>query len=420
MLRHLFCVLLTFQQIFSIHYTFLPVRLRTIMAVFGLCLFIVDSKSFRISRRYISRFQNLILCLLLLFVVALLSIFINNNYDPFFIKFSVTIFISFASAYCYIKLLRKVLKEDINFSTLIKLFVEACILQCLLSLLIFVIPSFRNLMFGIVAQSEMDVYTLSLLYHPGEDVLFRFIPVGYNFWLIGTTFAVIIFFLSIISAKCKEKKQVFLLLLCIFTILIFGACISRTSLIGLPFFLLYIYKSKTISFKTKHTVYKSFIGLLIIAIIASLFLVEKFPVLEVAFERGFSMFYDYKETEKMPSVVSMTGEAVVPTDLTTWIIGDALMADPEDPGASFYKGVDIGFLRIIFGVGILGLIIYSCVQIILCRLAGFSKNQTFMLFVIYCAFMCKGLFCFDLLLSPLIMSHFIMAIPNNRNTLIRK
>lgn len=407
MLRYLFCVLLTFQQIFSIHYTFLPVRLRTIMAVVGLYMFIVDCKCFRISHRYIKQFQKLIFCLLLLFAVALLSSLINNSYDTFFIKFPVTIFISFASTYCYIKILRKVLNKDINFSILIKLFVGACILQCLLSLLIFVIPPFRNFIFNVVSQSEMDVYTLSLLYHPGEDVLFRFIPVGYNFWLIGTTFAVIIFFFSIILAECKEKKDVLLLLLCVFTILILGACISRTSLIGLPFFLLYIYNNKYIPFKTKHTVFKSFIGLFVIAIVASLFLVEKFPILEVAFERAFSIFYDSRETGKMPSIESMTGAAVVPTDLKTWIIGDALMADPEDPGASFYKGVDIGFLRIIFGIGIIGLIVYSWVQILLCRLSGFSKKQTFLLTVIYCAFMCKGIFSFDLLFAPFIMSHFM-------------
>ena len=402
MLRIILCILLTFQQLFSVDFVFFPIRTRTITAVIGLFLFFKDWRTFKVPQRYIKLILQFFLAVFSLLIIAVFSSLINNNFDPYFYKFPIVLIISFASSYCYIKWLAAISKKELTTELLIKYFVGATLLQCFLSLLVFLIPAFRNFIFTIVPMTEMNEEAVYLNIHPHEDVLFRMIPVGYDFWGIGTTLTIIIFLMAILANQEKSRRDFIYILLSLVFIVVIGASISRTTLVGALFFLLYLLFCKGERRNKKYLLRMIIVFIPIVVIAYTLFL-ESYPIFDIVFERAFSVFYSFKETGEMQSVESMVGKAVIPTEFRTWIIGDGLMADPLYPGTKFYKGVDIGNWRMIFGIGVLGLFVFSFIQYMFCKLAGFRKWEMLFLLLIYCAFMYKGIFYYDLLMSPFIM-----------------
>lgn len=372
------------------------------MAVLGTAMLIRDRKAFAIPRSYsklLSRFAGTVF---LLFIVALFSCIINNAYDPFFLKFPLVLFLSFASAYCYIKWIVCMMKEQITKELIIKLLIGAVMLQCVLSVLVFILPPFREFIFYLVPMNEMNEYAVNFNIHPTENVLFRLIPVGYDFWGNGTCLAVIIFLLAILVNSEKSRNVFIYLLIILVFITAIGAGVSRTTLIGLPFFLAYLLMSKG-NRNNKKYMYSVFLISIPIILFAYTWFIESNPLFEDVFERAFSVFYIFKESGEMQSVESMIGLAVIPTEAKTWILGDGFMSDPLQPGIGFYKGVDIGIWRVIWGVGLIGLFIFSYIQYLYLKLADYVKLEALFLFLIYCAFMCKGIFYFDLLMSPFIM-----------------
>lgn len=372
------------------------------MAVLGTVMLIRDRKAFAIPRPYsklLSRFAGTVF---LLFIVALFSCIINHAYDPFFLKFPLVLFLSFASAYCYIKWIVCIMKEQITKELIIKLLIGATVLQCLLSVLVFILPSFRELIFYLVPMNEMNEYAVNFNIHPTENVLFRLIPVGYDFWGNGTCLAVIIFLLAILVNSEKSRNVFIYLLIILVFITAIGAGVSRTTLIGIPFFLAYLLMSKG-NRNNKKYMYSVILISIPIVQFAYTWFIESNPLFEDVFERAFSIFYIFKESGEMQSVESMIGLAVIPTEAKTWIIGDGFMSDPLQPGIGFYKGVDIGIWRVIWGVGLIGLFIFSYIQYLYLKLADYVKLEALFLFLIYGAFMCKGIFYFDLLMSPFIM-----------------
>lgn len=385
------------------------------MAVVGFIMLMKDWKSFRISSHFSRLIRLFISSVGVLFVIAVLSGAINANFDPFFYKFPIVLFISFSSAYCYIKLIAFIYNKEISNEVLISFFVGAVLLQCFLSALIFVLPPFRAIIFGLVPMTEMNEFAVTNNIHPTEDVLFRMIPVGYDFWGNGTCFAIVIFFIALLINHERNRNTFVILLLLLVPIVVVGASISRTSLIGLPFFILYLMLSKG-DRKNKKFLFNFSLILIPITVFAYSLFLESNPMFEGIFERAFSLFYIFKDTGEMQSVESMVGQAVIPTDLKTWIIGDGLMSDPLNPGTGFYKGVDIGVWRLIWGVGLFGLLMFSILQYLYIKLAGFYKLEAAILFIIYCAFMYKGIFYYDLIMSPFIALA-LFSVKNRRKSL---
>lgn len=402
MLRFVICVLLTYQQLFSLNFIFLPIRTRMIMAVLGTYMLIRDRKSFAIPRTYSKLLFRFAGTVFLLFLLALFSCLINAVYDPFFLKFPIVLFLSFASAYCYIKWIACIMKEEITKELLIKLLIGAALLQCILSILVFILPPFRQLIFYLIPMNEMNEYAVNSNIHPTEDVLFRMIPVGYDFWGNGTCMAVIIFLMAILINKENSRRDFSIMLIILVFISAIGAGASRTTLMGVPFFILYLLMSKGDKENKRYLLSIFIISIPLLLFVYSWFL-ESNPIFERIFERAFSVFYIFKETGEMQSVESMVGQAVIPSELKTWVIGDGYMSDPLQPEIGFYKGVDIGIWRVIWGVGLIGLFIFSYIQYLYIKLAKYVKLEALFLFLIYCAFMYKGVFYFDLLMSPFIM-----------------
>ena len=401
MFRLIVGILLTYQQIFSVDFIFFPIRTRTLMAMIGMYMMARDWNSFRVPSGYLRLIKNLLIAVGMIFSLAVASGLINGVLDPYFFKFPVVLLISFASAYCFIKWLAYITGEEMTMELLIKYFVMAVMLQCVLSLLIFLLPSFRDFIFSIVPMNEMNEYAVNFNIHPTENVLFRMIPAGYDFWGNGTTVAVIIFLMSILISFEKDQRTFIIQLISLIFIIVIGASVSRTTLVGVPFFLLYLFVGEGEK-KNKRFILSLILLLIPIFIFVYNWFLEEYPIFESIFERAFSIIYIFKDTGDIQSVESMVGHTVIPTEFKTWLIGDGLMSDPLNPGTGFYKEVDIGVWRLIWGVGIFGLLLFSYIQYLYLRLARFDRLSVLFMFIIYCGLLYKGIFYYDLLMSPFI------------------
>ena len=81
---------------------------------------------------------------------------------------------------------------------------------------------------------------------------------------------------------------------------------------------------------------------------------------------------------------------VLPNNLKTWLVGDNFF---QDSNGYYYKGIDIGYSRIIFANGILGLIVFLLMHFYMFYQVKFDKknllNYLYM-FVIVIALNLKG------------------------------
>jgi hypothetical protein len=113
--------------------------------------------------------------------------------------------------------------------------------------------------------------------------------------------------------------------------------------------------------------------------------------LSASAEFGFEVFYNYFSGNgvKSASTDELYTMFIWPEQLKTYIIGDGLFASPTNP-IEFYKGTDIGYLRLIYYFGIPGLIIFLIIQFLLVlRIAYKNKvhKHIFRFFIIQCFFM---------------------------------
>lgn len=286
-----------------------------------------------------------------------------------------------------------------------KLFVAACLLECIISFVLFISPNIRDVVFSMMPMTDLDEFGLDRNTINGDELL-RIVPLGFGYWGTATILALTIFFISILIVQESKSKYIFYYLICVVIIASIGAAIARTTLTGLIFFLFYLFWKRKQNLKTFKKVSLFICIILFLSIILYFTYIESNPMFELAFHRAFSIFYEYQEAGEMQSASSMFGEAVIPYDIKTWIIGDARMADPLNP-ALFYKTVDIGYWRLTWGYGIMGLLLYCLLQFSICHLASFKAKETILLLGIFAFFMYKGVYSFDSILAPFVMCHFI-------------
>ena len=72
---------------------------------------------------------------------------------------------------------------------------------------------------------------------------------------------------------------------------------------------------------------------------------------------------------------------VLPDSVKTYIIGDGYYTDPIVP-SEYYKGTDIGYLRLIYYFGMVGLAIYFVIQTYVIKEAYKYSSKYKMLFIL--------------------------------------
>lgn len=346
------------------------------------------------------KWRELLILFFSLVFVALVSSIVNGNFDSYFYKFPLKVYISLSSAYAFFYIIRKLFHVTLSIDDYILLMLHACFIQIGISLIGFLNSGFLNFANGIMMADDIFLETTESY----EGYMGRIIGIGASFFGAGCIYAMVATLAALVIKKeTSITKQVFYIIE-VLIILVIGAAIARTALLGfLGFLFVLLWRDEN----SKNRIRFSSVIILFLTgwCFLSIFMnrLENSSLFGEAFSRAFSMFYAYKDYGELQSMQSMAGESIWPSTLKTWIIGDGLMADPQHPTLAYYMNQDRGWNRLVFGIGIIGGLFYSGIQYLLCRLIGFRKIYVLVLFLYYCAFMVKGITSHDVILAPLIV-----------------
>lgn len=340
MIKLLFVSLLIFCYISLIKPILLGFPIAYLLVPFGVLLFLIDTLNNKFNIR--SDFFKMFLILFFIVFFFMISIFINQTGDSYYIKevFQFNIF-AFFSAYFIVRYYINNFDSDINKFVLI--FSNVVFFQLIISFIALINPIFFNFIFSIIDSTILF-----------EDALESFSD--FRMVVIGTPFfgsAIInCFTLALIAAYYPTSKYKKLSLFLWVSIATLGMVSARTTIVGIIISLI-IYLIQFYKFRSNIILYLFVLTTLLLFILPNIKLSEQFSNIQ---NFAFDFLLNFKDSKASDS----TGDLlqmyqIIPKNLQTWLIGDGFFKDGD---GLYYKGIDIGYLRIIFANGLLGLFMY--------------------------------------------------------------
>lgn len=356
-----------FVYIYSIHFRGVPFTSEFLLGLLGLGMifykwFINKSNSIIIN----GSFAKILLAMLAVICVSILSLACNSTSDIVFIKLMILNSITFAGAY-FISLIIRKIYGTVEFATIVKYVTIASCLQMIFSLCLFFIPNSTDIVFKVLNVSELQSNVMDSL----EG--FRLMGFGTTFFGAGVINSfVLIMIAGVMSSKKKSFWETFGYTFAFVLIGSVGMMMARTTMVGIGLALtLALYNSKfwklIISKKARDIFKTIFIIISVITIIILNLPPDILELLDVIYNFGFEMFIKFFESGKLEtrSTNAMFGMYIFPDNWKTWLIGDGYFADPMDPEFLYYKGVDIGFIRMLFYFGGIGTFVFFLYQFII-------------------------------------------------------
>lgn len=362
----------------------------------GLGVFFFEIIKTGIKKKYLFYFGLVFIS----FLWAMFSYVYNFDSDFFYIRETLLIsLIYFFSAFGVRKIF-DLLGLDFNLETILKFSILAILFQLLISLFANFSPYILNLFISFFNIDGLSLESASSFMEA------RFIGIGASFFGSGIITSFFLILLSyFINTYCERKNYFFYMLVYVFFIII-GLLFSRTTVIGVLLSVLFFINAKNI-------IRVMVLG--IPTIILLLFLIKILIASNDKFSFGLDFLFDFKKSQASSSVGMLTEMYnILPNKLETWILGDSKYKKLSN-GAflGYYKDTDIGYFRIIFSNGIVGLLLF----IILNTYIVFKSFKS-------------GLLCLLLLLCFLILNVkgvanmyffcFLFFIINDSNSLILK
>ncbi|MDH1689970.1 hypothetical protein [Acinetobacter junii] len=332
---------------FPIFYFFAPL---------GFLLFLKDILITKlvIKKQIIVFFSFLLLAVLANFI----SYLTNQDGDFLYLRqVYLYILISFFYAYFLIKLFFCMKNHSLD--KLILFFLVVVATQLLVSFILFLNSSLFDLFFSFF-DTAIGYTGVNTVDDFNEQ---RMIAIGNPFFgsAIVNCFSLIIL---AIQFKYTDYKKSYIVLWSIISIL--GIASARTTIIGVLISFLVILSGYRKSFKY-------IAGILILALVVFNFLYFTNERVQTIIDFSFSFLFDFRNSQASDS----TGELmqmlnVLPNNVKTWLVGDNFF---QDGNGYYYKGIDIGYSRIIFANGILGLIVFLLMHFYMFYQVKFDKKN---------------------------------------------
>ena len=262
------------------------------------------------------------------------------------IKWAIINALYFFGAYFLFQLLKHSFR-NFTFERLVDLLVLCAVVQLSLALVMYFSPEVKNVLQPLIHESEIAKEAM-------ERAATRMVGFGTHFFLSGTihAFILIMIAISFTLRKVSLIKSVVLMLSFIFIAAV-GTIMARTTLAGVLFAIVIVL--------LRHRGKRYFIsGLVLSTIIISATSVYFLDLIsddmEQLFNFGFEAFVKYKDTGSFStsSTDGMMRLYKFPSIWETWLWGDARY----EAGKGYYMNTDIGYCRLIFYFGLIGLITY--------------------------------------------------------------
>lgn len=339
--RNLAVLIFFFIYLMNLKILIPPYNLILIYFILGLSIsFLKLNNNFLLNRKLFTQ----IVLLSSIFFAYILSSLLNDTFNFDYLKeiFFLNIVFLF-SAYFFEKKYR-----NIDIDLVVTVLGVAVFFQLGLSLLAFLNTTVFNFIFSIIDVDNIGMEGLDRLNEA------RMVGVGKSFFGSGILNSFILIVLAFQISK--YRKFIFLNSVLYIGIFILGFLSSRTTLIGMVLSLIFFLKNPVFLYR------------LIILIISFLILLIPFQnsifgskrILELI-DFGFDMFFNFHNSQARDSLLVLWDMFLIrPESLKTWLIGDALFRSPE---GGYYKDSDVGYIRIIFGSGVIGLIFFIYIHL---------------------------------------------------------
>lgn len=289
---------------------------------------------------------NFFMLIFIFFVIGLISFLVNQYNDFFFFReFFIYTILSLFYVRFLVYLYFKFFPAG-NIDKILYLGVFCVFLQLSLSLAAFLNPAFYNILFSIFSDNvQLD--------NVESFAKMRLIALGTPFF--GS--AILNCFILIVAAEYlikNEKKYLFFLM--VLVIMMLGLFSARSTMFGIICFVLLVLTQ----FFNKST-YKYFVFGGGVLFLGSIVFSSYLQNLDALIKFGFGFLIDFSSSQASDSVSDLQSMyKILPNNIKTWLIGDSLYRDVNT--GFYYQATDVGFLRIIFVNGIIGLIIFLSIH----------------------------------------------------------
>ena len=357
--------------LFPFMFTLLPtenLNSKNLMAAFGLLAFAFDS----IRKRSMKLSEPTLFSALLAAIFSvwcLFSVTEANTYEMDYASYIVTFIIWTAGAYGVYFLLRSA-HEKVTLEILIRYLAAVGLFQCVMAVLI------DNV-------GAVETFVDKIMYVPGDyyKVHHRMYGLGAALDPAGIRFSVILIMIAHLfstndNVRNNSTYQA-LLLGSYAVILVIGAVISRTTVVGGAMGIVYIvislFRMRKGGFVTTRMVASFFWFFVVMAVIigVTVYFYRTSETFYSYLRFGFEGFFAWVETGEFSTGSTDVLETmwVWPSDVKTWIIGRGTYG-------VFENDSDIGYVNFTFYCGLIGMVLFS-IFFLYCHLVQNRKFKSF-------------------------------------------
>lgn len=355
-MRAFFISFLAFLYLYPFALKVFPVGTRSFLAAGGVGLFFLYMLNAYKTRWVINKFLLLLTIMLPFVAFSILTGLLNATYDFQFARLAFSFILMFFAAYFILEVAKQT-KLHVTEKLLLEIVVYAVAIQSIVSFFMFFSPSFQSLVFAHLNFSDLALSKMQALSERG------IIGFSRSFFGAGIYSGLALMLLSYLLAHyAKNIKQLAWYVLLFFLIFSIGMMMARTTLVGAALGLAYLFfpRKKILQLKVKRSTVKT-IALFIVLPLFSLFLLvllapNFMSKINNLLQFGFELFiniFEGKGAQTSSTDVLMT-MLVWPDSFKTWMIGDGLW-DLEG-GMKYYMSTDVGYSRMLFYFGILGML----------------------------------------------------------------
>lgn len=359
-MRKLASLFFMFFYIYPILFINIPVTTRIAFSFIG---FFMLCYSFLYKNIYVSKkYIYLSIILLLILLLSFLSVIVNETQDLEFIKYPFSFIAILFGAYALINILHVVNKSYIDFCFVAELIIGVVLIQSVIALVMYIIPDFYNLLISLQNISGAEYYKMSSL----SDM--RVIGFGSQYFGAGITNGFALIILAYLIRIGYYGNSIFKASIAYVVIFSVGIAMARTTFIGLglSFILLLPFQS---ALKINIMLFKRNVKLICILFLIFVFgygfVSALYPSatsrIEPLVNFALEMFLNYinKGQFTTESTSQLETMYVFPDNIYTYFIGDGLYTAVD---GLYYMGTDVGYLRLLFYFGVVGVFLFIALQ----------------------------------------------------------
>ncbi len=380
---------ISFFYLYSVHFIFLPsfVGTRPLLGLFGFILVVVqifNKKKIILSNKSIKGGSLFVIFILFSTITTTLY----NAYDYFILKYFLSVVIILFASYFVINIFTKI-NPTFNYTDLFQIIINTVTIQMFIAILLVVFPNFSEVINSIqfISKQKLEI---------GESIAgFRLVGFGSSYFNAGILNGIALLMISALITLKKNSKLISMILIFQFLfILSIGINMSRTTIVGAVLAILYLLFNIFI-FKHKSFRIKKFPFIFLISLVGTIVSIATYIIINIdtfsnessAFIRyALEFLFSYIDHGSLSTGSTNTLQSMYrfPNNMSTYIVGDGYFNNPS--GNGYYMHIDVGYLRLLYYTGGIGMIFYFLIQFQLIKEISNKikdRNNFFYLLFIY-------------------------------------